>query len=417
MVTRPATRQTAVVRAFAFLAAATGLAGCVADPGAGGYNRPLGLNGLPGTYRPDGAAQGTRIALLVPLSGPTAEIGQALLRAAQLSLDQPGSPPLDVRDTKGTPAGAAEAARAALAGGAGIILGPLTAGETGAVAGVTKPAGVPVLAFTSDVTQAQPGVWTLGITPAQQVRRLVLAVRGEGKTRIGAVVPQNAFGDALASGVTDSAAEAGMAPPRVVRYGSTFAGLNASLKDVADYDARRNAADPQAGTPAAPPSAAPPSAPPPVDALLLGASGPQLSQAAPLLTFYNIGPAQVRILGPATWAREASQLSALAGAWYAAPDPTARAQFEQAYAAKYGAPPRDLASLAYDAAGVARTAFDRLGYSAQLLVRPQGYAGADGVFILLPDGQVRRSLAIFELDRTGSHVVQVAPGTLRAPGT
>ena len=407
MVTVPAFRQTALVRAFAFLAAATGLSACVADPGAGGYNRPLGLNGIPGTYRPDAAAQGTRIAILVPLSGPTAEVGQALLRAAQLSLDQPGSPPLDVRDTKGTPAGAAEAARAALAGGAGIILGPLTAMETGAVASVAKPAGVLVLAFTSDVTQAQPGVWTLGITPGQQVRRLVLAVRGEGKMRIGAVVPQNAFGDALATGVSTAAAEAGAPPPRVVRYGSTFAGLNASLKEVADYDARRSTPDPQSGGPAEPP----------VDALLLGASGPQLGQAAPLLTFYNIGPAQVRILGPATWAREASQLSALSGAWYAAPDPGARAAFEQAYAAKYGAPPRDLASLAYDAAGVARTAFDRLGYSAALLVRPQGYAGADGVFILLPDGQVRRSLAIFEVDRTGSHIVQPAPGTLRAPGT
>ncbi len=349
----------------------------------------------------------------MPLTGPNADVGLALLRAAQLSLNQPGGLPLLPMDTAGTPAGAAEAARAAVAGGAGVILGPLTAAETAAVAPVARAAGVPVLAFTSDIAQAQPGVWVLGITPGQQVRRLVLAARTEGKGRMAAVVPQNAFGDALAAGMTASAAEVGVPPPRVVRYSNGFAGLNAALKSVGNPPPRRAAP----GDDAAPASQNGEESAASVDALLLGASGPQLGQAAPLLSFYGIGSAQVRILGPATWAREASQLGALSGAWYAAPDPATRAAFEQGYAAKYGAPPRELASIAYDAAGVARASVDRIGYSAALLARPQGYVGADGPFILLPDGQVRRGLAIFEVDRTGSHLVQPAPGALNAPGT
>ena len=419
-------RVPALGRALAFLAATTGLAACVADPNAVGYSRPMGLNVAPGGPGPGSVpgteAPGHRVAILVPLTGPNAEVGQALLRAAQLSLDQPGGLPLDARDTRGTPAGAAEAARTALAGGAGILLGPLTAAETGAVAPLARAAGVPVLAFTSDVSQAQPGVWTLGITPGQQVRRLVLAVRGEGKTRLGAVVPQNAFGDALAAGMTSSATEAGLPPPQVLRYGNGFVGLNASLKEVSNYAARHGGQEPQ-GRPGQladgtqPPAAAGSDSAAPVDALLLGAAGPQLGQAAPLLASYDIGPAQVRILGPATWAREATALGALAGAWYAAPDPSARVPFERTYASKYGAPPRDLASIAYDAAGVARASQDRIGYSAALLLRPQGYVGADGPFRLLPDGQVRRGLAIFEIDRGGSRIVQPAQGTLGAPGT
>ena len=412
----------ALGRSLAVLTATAGLAACVPDPGAAGYNRPFGLNFAPGGSgpAPGSEAAGRRVAILVPLTGQNSEVGQALLRAAQLSLDQPGGLPLDARDTHGTPAGAAEAARAAMSGGAGIILGPLTAAETGAVAPLARAAGVPVLAFTSDVAQAQPGVWTMGVTPGQQVRRLVLAVQAEGKTRVGAIVPQNAFGDALATGITASAAEAGLPPPQVLRYGNGFVGLNASLKEISNYAARHGGQEPQGRAPSTPPADAPPadpSAPPPVDALLLGAAGPQLSQAAPLLAPYDIGPTQVRILGPATWAREAAQLGALAGAWYAAPDPSARVPFEQTYAAKYGSPPRDLASIAYDAAGVARASLDRIGYSAQLLLRPQGYIGADGPFRLLPDGQVQRSLAIFEIDRGGSHIVQPATGTPAAPGT
>jgi ABC-type branched-subunit amino acid transport system substrate-binding protein len=371
-------------------------------------------------------APGRHVAILLPLTGPNAEVGQAMLRAAQLSLEQPGSPVLDARDTAGTPEGAAEAAKLALAGGAGLILGPLTAGETAAAAPVAKAGGVPVLAFTSDAALAQPGVWTLGITPAQQVRRLVLAVQAEGRTRVAAVLPRNAFGDALSGGLTTAAAAAGLPEPKVVRYGGSFATLNTALKDVSAYSTRRGAIEQQQQDARARGDAdgrrqaaelgqqTPP--PPPVDALLLGAAGEQLGQAVPLLAFYDVAPNQVRILGPAIWAREASRLSGLAGAWYAAPDPAQRAPFEQAYSAKYNAPPRELTSLAYDAAGVARVAAESGGFAPRALARPEGFAGADGLLALQPDGQVRRGLAIFEIDRGGSHIVQPAPQSRSAPG-
>ena len=419
-------------RAFALLAV-TGLAACVAEPGGAGYGRsagPLALGAprampLPGPLPASGGA-GRRIAILLPLTGATSEIGQAMLKAAQLSLDQPGAPALEIQDTGGTAEGAATAARTALAAGAGIILGPLTAGETAAVAPVARNAGVPVLAFTSDETQAQPGVWTLGVTPAQQVRRLVLAVQAEGKTRVAAVLPQNPFGDALASGLLASTAGAGLPEPRIVRHAPNFAGLNEALKDVSGYNGRRGAleqqqraararADAEGLRPAAEPGNQAPGAAP-MDALLLGASGEALGQAVPMLAFYDIGPDQVRILGPALWAREVSRLGAIAGAWYAAPDPALRAGFEQQYAAKYGAPPRDLASLAFDAAGVARAMAGPGGFAIGGLTRPEGYAGADGVFALLPDGHVRRGLAIFQIDRGGAHIVQPAPQVLSAPG-
>ncbi len=406
-------------RALTLLVAAAGLAACVADPGRAGYGGPalVGAGALP---------TGRRVAILLPLTGPNAELGQAMLRAAQLSLDQPGAPSLDVRDTGGTPAGAAEAAKSALAAGAGLILGPLTAGETAAAAPVAKASGVPVLAFTSDAALAQPGVWTLGITPAQQVRRLVLAVQAEGKTRVAAVLSKNAFGDAMARGLTATAAAAGLPEPQIVRYsGGSSAALNAALKDASGYSARRSATEQQqqdaraqsdADSQQQPADPGPQAAPPPLDALLLDAVGGSLGQAAPLLATYDVAPNQVRVLGPALWAREASRLSAIAGAWYAAPDPAQRASFEKQYAAKYNAPPREYASLAYDAAAIARVTADSIGFTPGALARPEGFAGVDGVLALLPDGQVRRGLAIFEIDRGGSHIVQPAPQSVAAPG-
>ena len=72
--------------------------------------------------------------------------------------------------------------------------------------------------------------------------------------------------------------------------------------------------------------------------------------------------------------------------------------------------------MAYDAAGIARAVMAPEGYPVGSLTRAEGFAGADGLLALLPDGQVRRGLAIFEIDLTGSHIVQPAPKTLAAPG-
>ena len=417
-------RASWLLRGALGLSAALALAACVNQPGAGRYGSPYAAG-----QDPNGARQaipGRRVAVLLPLTGPNADLGQSLLRAAQLSFTVPGSPPLDQQDTGGTPEGAANAAQAAIAAGDGIIIGPLTASETAAVAPLARAAQIPVLAFTSDAAQAQPGVWTLGLTPAQQVRRLILAEQAENKTRISAVVPQNPFGDALANSLTDVTASAALPPPRVLRAPSNFAGMNDALKSISDYGNRRGliearqraarASHDAAGRQEAAELGREPIPPPPMDALMLGVAGDLLGQSVPLLTFYDIGPSEVRILGPATWARDAARLPNLAGAWYAAPDPALRAGFNQQYSAAYNQPPRDYASIAFDAAGIARAVATPNGFSLQALTRLEGYVGADGLLALQPDGQVKRGLAIFEIDRGGSHMIDPAPQSFAAPG-
>jgi ABC-type branched-subunit amino acid transport system substrate-binding protein len=320
-------------------------------------------------------------------------MAQSMLNAAQLAADGPNAPGLDRYDTSGTPEGAAKAAQAALAGGAGIILGPLTAPETGAVAPIARPAGVLVLAFTSDRGQAQPGVWPMGITPAQQVRTLVLAVRAENKTRLGAVLPSNAFGDALADGLAEATAAAGLPPARIARYQSGLSGVEGALKELAG----------QPGDP--------------LEALLLGTPGDLTVQAIPVLTQNGFGPDRVQLLGTALWARDAGRMSGIAGAWYAAPDPALHAAFEHRYSQRFGGSPRDLASIAFDAAGAAHAAATPNGFDPAVLLRPDGFGGADGVFVLLSDGRVRRGLALFEIGPSGARVRQPSPRSLTAPGS
>jgi hypothetical protein len=235
----------------------------------------------------------------------------------------------------------------------------------------------------------------MGVTPAQQVRTLLAALRAENKTRLAAVLPSNAFGDALADGLAEATAALAAPPAQIVRFDNNLGSLETALKEAAGPD---------------------PAAPPPVDALLLGTSIDLTVQAIPLLSKYGLGADRVRILGTTLWGRDAARLSGLSGAWYAAPDPQVRAAFEGRYRSRYGAPPRDFASIAFDSAGAARATATPDGFNPNLLTRPDGFAGADGVFVLLPDGRVRRGLALFEIGPTGARVRQPGPRSLTAPG-
>lgn len=400
-------------RTFTLLGAFLSLGACVAQPPPYGYGYgppPVVLqvppqNGAPASPVPVPAGQ--RIATLLPLTGGSAELGQSMLKAVQLALPPSGGPPLSSQDTGGTAEGAARAARAAIADGAGILIGPLTAPETAAVAPIAQAAHIPVLAFTSDSTQAQPGVWTLGITPGQQVRRLVVAVQGEGRSRLAAVLPANSFGDALATGLLGATAEAHLAPPQIIRQPPGPNGLTEALNQLA---ATAGLHGPGENQPAGPEPAR-------IDALLLGVSGDPLQQALPTLAAYQTGPDHLRLLGTALWTRDAPRLFLIAGAWFAAPDPAPLGVFEKQYAARYGAPPRELAGLAFDAAAVARSIAGPTGFPVESLLRPEGFAGADGVFVLGANGLVRRALALFEIDRGGAHVAQPAPQSLALNGS
>ena len=74
----------------------------------------------------------------------------------------------------------------------------------------------------------------------------------------------------------------------------------------------------------------------------------------------------------------------------------------QAYISKYDGPPSPAADLAVDAASIARVLAAGPGYSIGALTKPEGYAGVDGPLALLADGEVRRGLAVFRVERGGA---------------
>lgn len=353
-----------------------------------------------------------KVALLVPLSGPQAELGQAMQNAAQLALFDMGYDTFELmpRDTANSAEAARQAAMSAINDGAQLILGPVFADAVRAVKPVAAARGVNVVSFSTDWTVAGGNSFMMGFLPFGQVQRIAEHIAQKNIQRVGILAPDNAYGNAVVGAYQSAARQLGLPQATVARFPAQQANLNDVVKNFARYDQRKGAD----GAPAAPA---------PYDAILLPVGGERASALAGLLRFYEMGPENVQLLGTGLWDDPAlARDPAMRGALFAAPQPDLRANFERNYRNTYGgmAPPR-LATLAYDATALAvvlarngvqttgRPQFDR-----NAITNPNGFAGIDGIFRFRPDGLVERGQAVLTFRDMTIHMVERAPRTFQA---
>jgi len=363
-----------------------------------------------------------KVGLLLPLSGARADVGQALLNAAQLALFDLGSDrfTLVIRDTKGTPEGAAAAAESVLEEGAVLLLGPLFSTSAEAVKPIVDAAEVPMITFSNNTTIAGPLTFVMGVTPRTQVDRVIDFAVSQGLHRFAVLAPENAYGNVIVQSLQEAIFRNGVELSRVAYYNPQSADVSAEVQVLADFSQRRAAADAQRRELQGRTDEASVRALQrlqgvetvgelPFDAVLLPASGQQLLSVAPLLAYYDVDPSEVRFLGTALW--EDPQLlnePTLQGGWFPAPPPGLWTTFRQRYEQSFGNTPPRVASLAYDAVALAAVLEQRgeatgafVPYTPDTITQSLGFAGIDGIFRFLPDGQVQRGLAVLELRRAG----------------
>ena len=375
----------------------------------------------------------TRVALLVPLTGRAAQVGQAMLDAAQMAVFDvaDGKFELMPRDTGGTPEGAARAAQDALDGGAKLVLGPLLSAEAQAVKPVAAAAGVPVLTFSNDWNLAGGNLWVMGFVPQEQVTRVVRYAQAQGIATFGLMAPANAYGEAARQAMAAAIRPGTGQLTRVERYGPGQ-DLGDVVKRLSDFEARRQALERERALLSQRDDEASRQAlrrlsnletfgDLPFQALMIAEGGAQLRAIAPLMPFFDVDPGPVRFLGTGLWDEPGiGREPALVGGWFAAPAPEARQDFERRYQELYGSRPPRLATLAYDAAAMAGALAkgrDARPFEVRDLTNPNGFAGADGIFRLLPNGLVERGLAVIEVTRDGFTVIDPAPSSFEAAGS
>lgn len=342
-----------------------------------------------------------KIALLLPTGGfgEPAQIARGMKQAAELALFEANNPAIQLipKDDGGTPQGAAAAAEAAIGEGAEIILGPLLSSSVRGVAPVAEKAAVPVLAFSNDANAAKPGVYLMSFLAAEEVRRVIDYSVSKGKRRFAALIPATAYGQAV-----DPAFRAALSRNGAeLLISETYAPGASNLLE-ASKRVLQAMADAEAGGR-------------PIDALFLPTGPDSIGDLGPMLAYAALDPSKVKLIGTSAWDMPAvSRDERLIGGWYAAADPDAWTAFSEKFQKTFGTAPPRLATLAYDAMGVAlelAAAAPPARYAPDRLTRGDGFTGVDGPVRFTANGLSERSLAVLEIEKYKSVVIDPAPKT------
>lgn len=337
-----------------------------------------------------------RVALLVPLSanGNAAQIATNLRNAAEMALReyQGANIQILVKDTGGTPEGARAAAQEAVSQGAELVLGPLFAQEVPAAAQVTRQAGIPMIAFSTDASVASQGVYLLSFLPRTDVQRIIPYAAANGHTAIAALLPDNAYGTVVEAALRETIASTGAHLVVVQRYALDRGAMQTAAEAVADIVLAGQA-----------------------DAIYMPDGGDAVPFLAQIIAAKGVDLDAVKLLGSGQWNDSRIKTeSTLYGAWYPSPDESGFDSFAARYRAAYGIDPFPTASLGYDAtilaAGLAAN-YGAQRYSVATITDPNGFRGIDGAFRFLSNGSNQRTLAIYQINPSGAQIIDPAPNS------
>ena len=327
-----------------------------------------------------------RVALLLPVTGPDADVGQSIANAAALALAD--TKVTNIRMvTYDTGLGVAAATQRAIADGNKVILGPLRGDNVVEVAEIARPSGVPIISFSNDVGVAGQNVFLLGHLPNQSIERVVLYAKSQGMNRFAAVVSSNVYGQRAQSNITTAVHAAGGTLLGIQESNGTAASADAAARRLAQMGA--------------------------IDAILVADSGRAAMAIVPALR--RSGLRTAKILGTDLWNIDGTLAgsSPMYGAWFASVSDTLYSQYATKYRARFGKAPLRLSSLGYDSVLlVARVARDwRPGtrFPIGQLTDPQGFIGVDGAFRFNPNGMTERMLEVQEIQAGKFVTVSAAP--------
>ncbi|WP_232492207.1 penicillin-binding protein activator [Novosphingobium kaempferiae] len=335
-----------------------------------------------------------RVALLVPVSGTNAGVGQAIANAANMALLDTSAKNLRVT-TYDTSTGAAEATRKAIADGNQLILGPLLADDIPTVSAVARSAKIPVISFSNDEKAASRDVFIMGNLPGQSVTRTVEYARAQGVSTFAALVPRGDYGDRTSAALLAAVRTGGGSVVALEPYERSSVSIAAAAQRVKAKGG--------------------------FQALLIADSGSLSVRAATAFKGTAKAPAGtgVRLLGTELWSgeRDVNASPALAGAWYATVSDQRFGQFSKSYRARFGGQPFRIATLGYDAVlltlRVARDWKPGTRFPVDTLrdtrAFPGGFLGVDGAFRFTRGGLIERALEVREVGAGTVKVVSPAP--------
>ncbi len=317
-----------------------------------------------------------RISMLLPLSasGGGGQVGRQMANAAKLAVRDFGAGKLQlvIKDTRGQASAASLAATQANTEGSSLVLGPLFSANVSAASGVTQPAKIPMIGFSSDVARASKNVYLLSFAPDADIRRTLTYGLSVGADRVIALLPNTAYGPLAEMELRRTFDRGSGQVVSVVRYARDTNSMITASRSIALSLPNANA-------------------------IYIPDGG-----EAPTIMLNGLSKAGVDlrgkiILGSGQWESVNKGDPVLEGAIYAGPDKQSFERFAARYQASYGSRPSTTAGLGYDAVSMAAELIkrDRVNpFSAEAIQTRAGFIGATGIFRFEPSGRLQRGLVV-----------------------
>lgn len=362
------------------------------------------------------------VAVLLPLTGANAAVGQSIANAANMALLDTGNQHINLRVYDTASGGAAAAASRAVADGARLFLGPLLAGDVRAVEGIASANGIPIISYSNDAALAGDGVYIMGLQPAQSIARVVGYAASHGVSRFAALVPDGTYGQRATTAFLRAVEASGGRVVAIKTFTRAPAKMVAAARDVTDYDARMaKAATTSAlrsdGTVAPVTERLGPVA---FQALLIADSGSLAASFGKPLTQFGAPAGSITILGTELWNNEPAlrHSTALAGALFAAVPDGRFAQMATRYRAQFGGTPSRLASFGYDSVLLVNSLAGKwplnTPFPRDALSIAEGFSGIDGIFRFNASGVAERGFEVQQIGAGRITTVASAPKTLHS---
>lgn len=329
------------------------------------------------------AEDSLKVGVLLPLSGSAKSIGQGMQNAMFMALDdlQNDKLLLSFYDTKSTEEGAVEAIKKASKDGVKLILGPLISKSVEVISPIALSENIPVVSFTTSPQVLQRGIYSIGLLNGEQIERAVSYAQSQDKSRLVLLVPDNNNGLNILKSVMMSVKDKNISLVKVGFYDQSsvdFSALINSLSEEKDFDT-----------------------------VLIADGGNRLKSMASMFAYNDLMYPDVLFVGTSAWDNtNLSKETILYHGVYPMVSKSYGTYFIDKYKKVFNEQPINVYSVAYDSVLLASVLSGKQHQNIEeALTSKNGFIGVNGYFKILPTGQSRHSLEMYEITSNGPRVI------------
>ena len=355
-----------------------------------------------------------KIGILLPLSGENSQIGNSLLKAAQLSLNKTENKNLVlfIKDTENKSTNIITSYYDLINENVDIILGPLFSQNIRLIDPISEDENTITITFSNNTEIKNENTFISGLTPENEIREVIKYAISRGNDKFGLILPNNKYGHRAKKLIQNLTAQNNGIVTQYILYDPVKPDFYKISKVIANYENRKlelekklaelkninsiesekeykilNNKDTLGELE--------------FNSLFIGSENVKhISMLASILPYYDVDPKKVLYIGNSLWTNNmALKEPALDKGIFPNLSEIKHGNFETEYLKTFSSLPHQIAYLSYDLIGLISN-LQKNGKSINIsnLTNNNGFIGTNGLFRFTKDGDIERSLSIFQIN-------------------